>query len=448
MSADGSTLAVGAPDEASNARGINGNQADNSMLSAGAVYILVRSGSSWVQQAYIKASNTDKGDLFGTSLALSADGSTLAVGATSEASAATGVNGNQSDNSAFSAGAVYVFTRSGTTWSQQAYVKASNTVARDQFGTSVALSADGSMLAVGAQNEGNSVTGINGDQNLRLPTTGGSGAVYLFTRSGLTWSQQVYFKASNTGIGDHFGASVALSADGATLAGGAAQERSAATGINGNQADDSAVNAGAVYVFTRSGATWSQQAYIKASNTNAQDEFGRAIGLSADGATLAISARSEDSAAVGVNGNQADNSASNAGAAYVFTRSGATWSQQAYIKASNTGAGDQFGQCLSLSADGNTLAVTAQFEDSPATGIGGDQVSNVATDAGAAYVFQRTGATWSQVAYVKATNTEINDQYGASVAVSGDGTALAVGAIFEDGAGNLATSSGAVYMYQ
>src|SRR6185369_603680 len=91
--------------------------------------------------AYLKASNTGASDLFGSSVALSADGSTLAVGAYQEASAATGIGGNQTDNSAGSAGAVYVFTRSGTTWSQQAYLKASNTGAGDFFGSSVALSA-------------------------------------------------------------------------------------------------------------------------------------------------------------------------------------------------------------------------------------------------------------------------------------------------------------------
>ncbi len=127
LSADGSTLAVGAPDEASAATGIGGNQADNSAPGAGAVYVFTRSGTAWSQQAYVKASNTDADDRFGDSVALSADGSTLAVGAVVEASAATGIGGNQADNSAQDAGAVYVFTRSGTTWSQQAYVKASNT---------------------------------------------------------------------------------------------------------------------------------------------------------------------------------------------------------------------------------------------------------------------------------------------------------------------------------
>ncbi len=190
------------------------------------------------------------------------------MGAHSEASAATGINGDQTSNAAAGSGAVYVFTRTGTTWSQQAYVKASNTGANDLFGCSVALSADGSTLAVGAYGEDSAATGINGDQTSNAAAD--SGAVYVFTRTGTTWSQQAYVKASNTGAGDYFGISVALSADGSTLAVGALHEDSAATGINGDQTSNAAASSGAVYVFTRTGTTWSQQAYVKASNTGAR----------------------------------------------------------------------------------------------------------------------------------------------------------------------------------
>jgi hypothetical protein len=337
ISADGNTLAVGALWEDSAATGINGDQTDNSAPDAGAVYVFTRSGTTWSQQAYIKASNTGADDQFGGAVALSADGNTLAVGAEGEDSAATGIDGDQADNSATFAGAVYVFTRAGSTWSQQSYVKASNAGASDHFGTSIALSADGNTLAVGADGEDSAATGIGGNQADDSAFL--AGAAYVFTRAGSTWSQQSYVKASNTDVLDLFGTSVSLSTDGNTLAVGAINEASAATGINGNQADNSATVAGAVYVFTRSGSTWSQQAYIKASNTQGDDFFGDALGLSADGNTLAVGANGEDSAATGVNGNEAD-SASAAGAVYVFTRSGSTWSQQSYVKASNTGGGD------------------------------------------------------------------------------------------------------------
>src|SRR6202049_1967013 len=171
------------------------------------------------------------------------------------------------------------------------------------------------------------------------------------------WSPKsiAYIKASNAKKDDQFGFTVALSGDGNTMAVGATAEDGAAKGINGNQADHSAINAGAVYVFTRNGANWVQQAYVKASNAKASDQFGASLALSGDGNTLAVGATGESSSATGVNGNQADTSMAGAGAVYVFTRSGATWSQQAYIKASNTGEkedGDQFGYSIAISSDG------------------------------------------------------------------------------------------------
>jgi hypothetical protein len=209
----------------------------------------------------------------------------------------------------------------------------------------------------------------------------------MFTRSGATWSQQAYVKASNTGAGDHFGWSVALSGDGSRLAVGAYLEDSAATGVGGDQVDNAAGNAGAVYVLTRSGATWSQEAYVKASNTDVSDLFGYRVALSADGTTLAVGARSEASAATGIDGDQADNAAPGAGAVYVLARSGATWTQQSYVKASNTETGDQFGWSVALSGDGAALAVGTYAEDSAATGVGGDQANNAASLAGAVYLF-------------------------------------------------------------
>jgi acyl-[acyl carrier protein]--UDP-N-acetylglucosamine O-acyltransferase len=370
----GDTLAVGARYEDSAATGVNGDQSSSAAFASGAVYVFTRSGGAWSQQAYLKASNTDAGDFFGSSVALS--GNTLAVGVHQEASAATGVNGDQSSNAAENSGAVYVFTRSGGAWSQQAYLKASNTDTTDLFGYSVALSGD--TLAVGANAEDSDATGVNGDQSSNA--AGNSGAVYVFTRSGGAWSQQAYLKASNTGNSDFFGGSVALSDN--TLAVGAYGENSNATGVNGDQSSNAASDSGAVYVFTRSGGAWSQQAYLKASNTDEHDYFGGSVALSGD--TLAVGAFGEDSDATGVNGDQSPDTEHFTGAVYVFTRSGGAWSQQAYLKASNTDVTDYFGESVALS--GNTLAVGAQYEQSAATGVNGDQSSNVADHAGAVYV--------------------------------------------------------------
>jgi FG-GAP repeat len=385
LSADGSTLAVGAYLEDSSATGVGGDDTDNSANGAGAVYLFTRSGSDWSQQAYVKASNTDALDGFGYAVSLSGDGATLAVGALFESSSATGVDGDQSDNAADNAGAVYVFRNTAGTWAQEAYLKASNTDVNDGFGWALAVSGDGTTLAVGARSESSSATGIDGDEASN--DAAGAGAVYVFTRSDTTWSQQAYVKASNTDSGDAFGTSVSLSGDGATLAVGATGEASASTGIDGDQADNSAFIAGAVYVFTRTAGAWSQQAYVKASNTDVLDGFGRSVALSDDGATLAVSAPNESSGATGIGGDQSDNSASGSGAAYVFGFASAAWSQQEYVKASNTGASDSFGNAVSLSGDGATLAVGAWFEDSSATGVDGDQSDNSAEDSGAVYVY-------------------------------------------------------------
>ena len=391
LSADGNTLVVGAALEDSAATGINGNQSDNSASASGAVYVFTRSGGQWRQQAYLKASNTDLADEFGGSLSLSADGNTLAIGAMSERSVTTGVNGDQSDNSAFDSGAAYVFVRSGGLWQQQAYLKASNTGAGDEFGLTLSLSGDGNTLAVGADREGSAATGINGNQSDNMAST--AGAVYVFTRSGGQWQQQAYLKASNTDLADEFGGSLSLSADGNILAVGAEKEDSVATGINGNQSDNSLSSSGAVYVFVRSGEQWRQQAYLKASNTQRVDLFGGSLSLSADGSTLAVGASYEDSAATGINSDQNYDSSANSGAVYVFVRSGGLWQQQAYIKASNTDEGDEFGglnnkpNSVCLSADGTTLAVGAEKEDSAAIGINGDQSDNSLQDSGAVYLF-------------------------------------------------------------
>ncbi|XZZ37409.1 histidine kinase [Microbulbifer sp. TRSA002] len=391
LSADGHTLAVGAFSEDSSATGIDGDQSDNSAKDSGAVYLFTRVDSAWVQQAYLKASNTNGSDRFGISVSLSADGHTLTVGAPGESSSANGINGDQFDNGANFAGAAYVFARLDEVWRQQAYLKASNTDAGDRFGISISLSADGHTLVVGADSEESSTTGVNGDQSDNSADY--AGAAYIFTRVDGVWAQQTYLKASNTDTYDQFGNSVSLSADGYTLAVGAYLEGSGATGVNGDQSDNSAFSSGAVYVFKLVNNAWAQQAYLKAgstdqaSNIELGDLFGYSVSLSADGHTLTVGAPGESSSANGINGDQFDNGATVAGAAYVFARVDEEWVQQAYVKASNTDTFDQFGASVSLSADGHTLAVGAFFEDSNAIGIDGDQTDNSAIDSGAVYVY-------------------------------------------------------------
>ena len=450
ISADGSTIAVGAPHEASAATGINGNQKDESASNAGAVYVYTRSGNNWTQQAYVKASNTGGGDYFGSSVDLSADGNTMAVAAHWEASDATGINGNQADNSIPQAGAVYIFTRSGDRWTQQAYIKASNTGERlpgegealvgggdgDQFGFSLALSADGNTLAVGAVGEDSTATGINGNQADNAGV--GAGAVYVFRRTGSAWAQQAYVKSqtpATAAAGDLFGFSLGLSADGNTMAVGVYDEGGSSRTING-PVDNMRGGSGAAYVFTRTGDAWTQQAYIKTSISEGGDSWGVSLSLSDDGNTLALGSVDEDCTATGVNppGCDADQKADvSTGAVAVFRRTGTTWAQQALLKASNTGTEDWFGVKLALSADGNALAVTASNEDSAAQGINGRQDDDSASEAGAVYLFTRDGSTWAQQAYIKSAANEAFDELGNSVSMSRDGRMFVVGARGEDG---------------
>lgn len=414
----GDTVVVGAYEEDSSATGVNGNQSDNSAGNSGAAYVFVRSGGTWTQQAYLKASNTGSSDRFGWSVAISGD--TIVIGARNEDSNATGINGNQGDNSINDSGAAYIFTRNGGVWAQQAYIKASNTGVFDNFGHTVAI--EGDTVVVGAFLEDSSATGVNGNQSDNSSVD--SGAAYVFVRNGITWSQQAYLKASNTGAGDFFGWAVAVS--GETLAVGARVEDSGATGVNGSQTDNSAADSGAVYVFARIGTTWSQQAYVKASNTNSSDAFGSSVAISSG--TLVVGSPAEDSNATGINGGQSDNSASNSGAAYVFERSGTNWTQQAYVKASNTDAGDGFGNSLAVSGD--TIVIGAPFEDSSAVGVNGNQADNGTSNSGAAYILVRNGASWSQQAYLKASNPNVDDRFGLSIALVSD--TVVVGAQSED----------------
>lgn len=383
---------------------------------------------------YIKSSQPSFGSEFGRAVALSGDGNTLAVGAGA---------GLEINTSASDVGEVYIFARGEDGWYQQAQIKASNRNDLHQFGSSVALSADGNTLLVGAPGEDSASSGINGSQNYDL-FSASKGAAYLFTRSGTTWNQTTYIKASNPDIGDAFGEAVAISADGNTLAVAASGEDSNATGSGGDQDNDSITNSGAVYLFLRSSGVWAQKAYVKASNPQAGDGFGSGLALSGDGNTLAVTAQWEDSNAPAIDGNQLDNSATDSGAAYVFTRSDALWVQQAYVKAASPAMLDEFGSSVALNGDGSVLAVGAYKED------------GIAVDSGAVYTYQRTANVWSQARYIKSPNAQAGDGFGGAVALNRDGDILAAGASGEDSiatgvagnqADNSAPDSGAVYLF-
>lgn len=357
ISGDGNTLAVGAPKEDGSRTGPGATKNDNA-ADAGAAYVYMRSGIDWTGEVYIKASNTDAGDQFGYSVALSDDGDTLAVGARNE------------DGGGNKAGAVYIFVRDGGgTWTQQAYLKSSSVEALDEFGYSVALSADGDTLAVGAGEDGNT-----------LDTPSNSGAVHVFIRCDTDWFAQAELKPASLSSNDALGSSIAISDDGDTVASGAPR----ADGF-----------AGAVYVFRRStSGEWSVQQRLTADNADSVgdgDLFGSSVSLTDDGNRLAVGAPQEDGDGTGVNNGDTDNSAGEffeAGAGYVFERTNSSWSQDDYLKASNTETDDLFGTSISFAGNGSALVVGAGGEDGGDEGVNADDSNNDSNNsAGAAYVY-------------------------------------------------------------
>jgi len=300
----------------------------------GAAYVFVRSGTTWTEQGKLTASDSEIYDQFGVSVAISGD---------------TVVVGKPYPYYPPGPGAVYVFVRNGTTWTQQQKLMASDGAA--YLGSAVAISGD-------------------------TLVTGGGGADYVFVRSGTTWTQQQKLIAS--GSGDYLGAAVAISGD--TVVAG------------GNEA---------AYVFVRSGTAWTQQQKLTASDGAFSSWFGSSVAIS--GNTVAVGA---PYAAIGGNSYQ--------GAAYVFARSGTIWTEQGKLTASDGNANDYFGNAIGISV--NTVVVGAPLAD-----IGGN------VNQGSAYVFLRSGTTWTQQQKLTASDGAFSSWFGSSVAISAD--RLVVGAM-------------------
>ena len=347
--------------------------------------------STVAQQAKIQASDKQADDIFGFSVAISDDGNTAIVGAIYE-------------DVLIDEGAAYIFTRSGANWSPQAKIQASDTQGNDYFGSSVAISSDGNTAIVGAYRSSNS--------------TSYSGAAYIFTRSGTSWTQQAKIMASDKQQGDLFGFSVSISDDGNTAIVGAHMEF-ADEGLSTGPGGYGFPYAGAAYIFTRSGTSWTQRAKIQASDKQIDDMFGISVAMSGDGNTAIVGAYEGFDV-------------SNGGSAYIFTRSGTSWTQQGKILASDNQVKDFFGRSVSISGDGNTVIAGATNEDT-----GG-------TDAGAAYIFTRSGTTWTQKQKIQASDKQADDYFGRSVSISSDGNTVIVGAAAEDTGG---TDVGAAYIF-
>ena len=331
-----------------------------------------------LQQAELSAGDSAANDAFGSSVAISAG--TALVGAPNK-------NGG--------AGVVYVFVRSGMTWSQQVELTDPDAVARDQFGCSVALCGD---------------TALIGARGVRVGNHGAAGAAYVFTRSETSWSPATELTASDVANDDNFGDAVALS--GTTALIGAC-----------NKSFGDNYYTGAAYFFSGSGESWAEQAELPDPNPGYTDDFGYAVALSGDSALISAPGTS-------VSGQYW------AGAAYLFTFSNGSWNQQAELTASDGAAGDDFGNAVALSGDTALIGAVATLNWT-----------------GTAYVFAGSGASWTQEAELSDPEADANDNYGVAVALDSD-TALVgaclktVGTQSADGVTFVFTPSGGTWSQQ
>lgn len=340
-------------------------------IGPGSVYAFINNGGTWVFQQKLPTPPMPDADLFGYAVALSADGSTALVGA----------QGGSGPVDTQVQGAAYVFIRRNGAWTQQAVLTASDRAISDHFGISVALSDNGNTALIGAY-----VNDVGANTN--------QGSAYVFTRSGSSWSQQTQLTASNGAAEDYFGRSVSLSGDGNTALIGANMKT---IGANNQQ--------GAAYAFKRTNTTWAQQAQLVAAGGGAHDRLGGAVALSTDGNT----------ALAGAEGHMVG---SNIGAAFVFTRSVSTWSQQAMLPAPE-GVGSFWGNSIALSPNGSTALI----------------------DDG--YTFHRSGSTWAPG--MRLQPSDGGSGFGASGALSADGSIVLIGAKYANIAGH--EGQGAAYFF-
>ena len=349
----------------------------NGSTRSGAAYVFVKSGGVWTQQQKLVPNDGETLDQFGISVAVNGD--TAIVGANRDD---VGTNSNQ--------GSVYVFTRSGATWIQSQKIVAPDGTIDAQFGYSVAMTGDSAVISAVSDS-----TGGNTYQ----------GSAYVYIKNGATWTQQQKITASDGAANDFFGVAAI---DGDTIVIGVKND---AIGANNNFQ-------GSAYIFTRSGTTWTERQKLLASDGVGGDLFGNAVAIR--GNTLVVGASYDD-----VNG------IPNQGSAYIFTRSGTTWTeQQRLTQADNSSGGNQFGNSVAVSGD--TVIVGAFEEDLIQFG-----------NEGAVYVYTKNGATWAQNVKLTAVDHAAGDHFGFSVAF--DGNALFVGARDDDAGAGMGQGSAYIF---
>ena len=373
ISSDGNTAIVGAYYD--NDRG------------RGSAYIYIRSGDKWNEHSKLIASDGASPDYFGWSVAISGDGNTVIVGAMGD-----------DNEKGINAGSAYIYTRNDSGWVEKVKLLASDGADGDNFGMSVSISSDGNTAIVGA----------HGDDSYR-------GSAYIYTRTDNGWVEEAKLLASD-GVGfDNFGRSVSISSDGNTAIVGAR--------LDYNENDD---NAGSAYIYTRSGDVWVEEVKLLASDGSSNDQFGYSVFISGDGNTVIVGAIGDD-----------NEKGTNAGSAYIYTRTDNGWIEEAKLLASDSITGDQFGWSVSTlleidSITGDSFGWSVSISDDGNTVIVGTYIDDIHGDrTGGAYIYTRSNGTWGQKVKLLASDGSNGDMFGSSVAISGDGDTAIVGAHFD-----------------
>lgn len=336
---------------------------------AGAVYIYFKSGSSWIQEAKLVATDKASNDEFGISVCLNSDATRVVIGAFN-------ADGGSTDS-----GKVYIFLRTGTSWTQEAMMQASDKSSTDHFGISVTIDDAANRCMVGSASRGT-----------------GQGGVYVFTRSGTSWAQEAIIQADIPQINSYFGNSISTDSTGVRVAIG-----SYGYAIGGNAR-------GKVFVYIRSGTVWTLEQGFIASDGATSDQFGCSVAIDSTGTRVVVGS------------NFADNFGTpNSGKTYIFTRSGSSWIQEQILTASDKSSNYSFGYSVSINSDGSKIligSIGALVDTIPTTGKG--------------YIFTRSGTVWTEGGGIYPATRAAGDQFGTSVSISKDGTKCVIGASAAD----------------
>ncbi len=406
LAISGDYIIAGAAYESEDA---NGN---NTLGAAGSAYIFKQTAGVWSQQQKIVASDRAGSDFYG--IRASINGDYAVVGAYGEAH---DVNGN---NQFSYSGSAYIYKQTAGVWSEQQKIVASDRASSDFFGISVSVSGD--YVIVGSYAEDHDANGNN--------MISGAGSAYIYKQTAGVWSEQQKIVAGRTlssdrAVDDQFGYTVAISGDYAVV--GAPYEDEDAAGAN------TFTDAGAAYIFKNTAGVWNRLQKIVPSDRAASDNFGHSVSISGDYVIVGAILEDED----GSGGAPL----TDAGSAYIFLNTADVWSEQQKIVPADREAGDQFG--YSVSIDGDHAVVSAIFEDHDAAG------SNILDASGSAYTFVRSGTNWTQQDKIVAADRGANDEFGYSVAISGD--YAIIGARYEDedaGLGNTLSDAGSAYIFK